>query len=258
MPESWIFYAAAVPAVILVGLSKGGFSGLGTLSLPLLTLVSAPIRAAAIMLPILIVQDVVSVWSFRKTWDRALLFHLIPGAALGVIAGYALAAYVPRAAVALAVGLISIVFGVLRLRVEFAAKRPAPTTLPVPTPLLGVAAGAASGFTSQISHAGGPPFQMYVLPKGLPRDVFIGTSSIFFAAVNWMKVPAYLALGQLTPKSLSAGAALLPVALLSTWGGVWLVRRVPGEAFYRIIYGLLIIVGLKLSADGLGGLIGKA
>eukprot|EP01039_Chlorochromonas_danica_P021496 gene21496-26511_t len=98
---------------------------------------------------------------------------------------------------------------------------------------------------------------MYVLPKGLPRDVFIGTSAIFFAAVNWMKVPAYFALGQLTPKSLTAGAALLPVALLSTWGGVWLVRRVPGEAFYRIIYGLLIIVGLKLSADGLGGLIGK-
>ena len=251
-------FAVAVVAVIILGLAKGGFAGVGVIAVPLMALVMPPVTAASILLPILIVQDVVSVWSFRKTWHKALLLHLIPGAALGVIAGYALAAYVPRAAVALAVGLISIVFGVLRLRVEFAAKRATPPALPVSTPLLGVAAGAASGFTSQISHAGGPPFQMYVLPKGLPRDVFIGTSAIFFAAVNWMKVPAYFALGQLTPKSLSAGAALLPVALLSTWGGVWLVRRVPGEAFYRIIYGLLIIVGLKLSADGLGGLIGRA
>eukprot|EP01039_Chlorochromonas_danica_P012303 gene12303-14034_t len=98
-----VAFAVAVVAVIILGLAKGGFAGVGVIAVPLMALVMPPVTAASILLPILIVQDVVSVWSFRKTWDKALLLHLIPGAALGVVAGYALAAYVPRAAVALAV-----------------------------------------------------------------------------------------------------------------------------------------------------------
>ena len=120
---------------------------------------------------------------------------------------------------------------------------------------LGLAAGILAGFTSQISHAGGPPFQIYALPKRLPRDVFIGASSIFFAVVNWMKVPAYLALGQFTRESLLTSAVLLPVAIASTWAGVWLVRRVSGEKFYTVIYALLVAVGAKLVWDGVAGLI---
>ncbi len=97
---------------------------------------------------------------------------------------------------------------------------------------------------------------MYVLPKRLERDTFIGTSALFFAAVNWMKVPAYLALGQFTRQSLTTAAVLLPLAIGSTWAGVWLVRRVPADRFYRIIYGLLIFVGAKLAWDGAASLIG--
>lgn len=111
-------------------------------------------------------------------------------------------------------------------------------------------AGVAAGFTSQIAHAGGPPFQIYVLPKNLPRDVFIGTSAIFFAIVNWMKVPAYWALGQFTREAMATAAVLLPLAIASTYAGVWLVRRVPAASFYRIIYLLLIAVGAKLAWDG--------
>src|ERR687890_2240541 len=110
-----LFYAVAVPAVILVGLSKGGFRGLGLLSLPLMALVISPVRAAAIMLPILIVQDTVAVWAYRSQWDGRNLIILLPSAAVGVVLGYLLAEYVSDAGVALAVGLLSVGFAVRQL-----------------------------------------------------------------------------------------------------------------------------------------------
>ena len=243
------FYALAVPAVFLLGLAKGGFAGIGVIAAPLMALAVSPVLAASIILPILIVQDVVSVWAFRKTWDRAILVLMLPSAAVGIFAGFALAAFVKPGALEMAVGAVSVVFAVQRLWLERTGA-PVRAARAEGLPWRGVLAGIAAGFTSQISHAGGPPFQMYVLPKRLARDVFIGTSAIFFAVVNWMKVPAYLALGQFTGESLATSAALLPLAIASTWAGVWLVRRVPGQAFYRIIYGLLIVVGGKLAWDG--------
>ena len=249
------FYAVAIPAVILLGLAKGGFAGIGVVAVPLMALSVSPVLAASITLPILIVQDVVSVWSFRKTWSGRILALMLPAAAVGIFGGYALAAYVRPAAVELAVGAISIAFAVQRLWVE-RAKAPVREARPEGVPWRGVLAGVAAGFTSQISHAGGPPFQMYVLPKRLPRDTFVGTSSLFFAAVNWMKVPAYLALGQFTRQALTTAAVLLPLAIASTYAGVWLVRRVPAEQFYRVIYLLLIGVGGKLAWDGAAGLLG--
>jgi uncharacterized membrane protein YfcA len=85
----------------------------------------------------------------------------------------------------------------------------------------------------------------------LPRDVLIGTTAIFFAAVNWIKVPAYFALGQFTRVHLLASLALMPLAILSTFAGVWLVRRVDAARFYSLIYGLMLLIGLKLAYDGL-------
>ncbi|MDO8801248.1 sulfite exporter TauE/SafE family protein [Phenylobacterium sp.] len=252
--DPW-FYALAVPAVILLGLAKGGFAGIGVIAVPLMALAVSPVLAASITLPILIVQDVVSVWAFRKTWDKAILILMLPSAAVGIFLGFALAAFVQPGAVEMAVGAVSVVFAVQRLWLERAGA-PARAARAEGLPWRGVLAGIAAGFTSQISHAGGPPFQMYVLPKQLARDVFIGTSAIFFAVVNWMKVPAYLALGQFTQGSLATSAVLLPLAIASTWAGVWLVRRVPGQAFYRIIYVLLILVGGKLAWDGAARLLG--
>lgn len=245
------FYAVALPAVVILGLAKGGFAGLGLVAVPLMTLAVSPVQAASIILPILLVQDVVGVWAFRHSWDGASLAVLLPGAAIGIGIGYALAAYVEPAAVELAVGMTSIAFSLQRLWVSRAGLPPAV----VSRPWLGGLCGVAAGFTSQIAHAGGPPFQMYVLPKQLPRDTFIGTSALFFATVNWMKVPAYLALDQFTTENLATAGALLPVAIASTWAGVWLVRRVSGERFYTFIYALLILVGLKLASDGIATLI---
>jgi uncharacterized membrane protein YfcA len=112
--------------------------------------------------------------------------------------------------------------------------------------------GAAAGFTSQIAHAGGPPFQMWVMPRRLERDVFVGTSALFFAIVNWIKVPAYAALGQFTTANALATAVLLPVALLASLAGVRLVRKVSMERFYTLVYALMIVAGAKLLLDGLG------
>jgi uncharacterized membrane protein YfcA len=248
------FYAVAVPAVILLGLAKGGFAGIGVIAVPLMALVISPVLAASITLPILIVQDVVSVWAFRKTWDAKVLRLMLPSAVVGIALGYALAAFVKPGAVELAVGAVAIVFALLRL---WAERSSAPARAPQVerVPWRGVVAGVAAGFTSQIAHAGGPPFQMYVLPKNLPRDTFIGTSAIFFAVVNWMKVPAYWALGQFTREAMATAAVLLPLAIASTYAGVWLVRRVPAANFYRIIYLLLIAVGAKLAWDGAASLI---
>lgn len=248
LDDPW-FYAAAIPAVTLFGLAKGGFAGIGTLGVPILALIVSPVQAAAILLPILLVQDVVSVRAFYRLRDDRLLAQMLPGAAIGIALGFGLAAFVPVAAVALVVGGLSIGFGVQRLR------GPSADGTVASRPWAGGLMGAASGFTSQIAHAGGPPFQMHVLPLGLTRDRFIGTSSIFFAAVNWMKVPAYAALGQFSEANLLAAVVLMPVAVASTWAGVWLVRRVDAARFYRIIHALMVLVGGKLVWDGVSGLV---
>ena len=239
------FVLVAVPAVILVGLAKGGFAGVGTLATPLMALVVSPVEAAAILLPILIIQDVVSVWVFRHDWDKALLAVTLPGAVVGILLGYAFAAHVSPALVGRAIGVISVVFGLRQF-----ALRPATSMPGTRSVWRGVLSGIAAGFTSQVAHAGAPPFQMYVIPLRLSRNAFIGTSAIFFATVNWMKVPAYIALGQFSATSLRISVLLIPLAIASTWLGVWLVRRVPTEKFYRIIYALIIMVGIRLIYGG--------
>ena len=232
--------------MVLLGLAKGGFAGMGALSLPIVALTTSPVRAAAILLPILIVQDVVGVWAFRRDWDGHVLGWMLPGAGVGIALGYFFAASVDPNAVLGAVGAVSILFGAYRLWVERHAAPAATRTSPG---WVGSLFGVASGFTSQIAHAGGPPFQLWVLPRRLPRDVLVGTTAIFFATVNWAKVPAYIALGQFTRANLAVAAALLPVAIASTMAGVWLVRRVQADRFYIAIYLLMIVVGAKLLWD---------
>ena len=250
MPTDLRFYLFAIPAVILVGLAKGGFTGLGALGTPLMAIgMRDPVRAAAILLPILIVQDIVGVTAFRRTWSGSILAIMLPGAAAGIGLGYLLAAVISEAAVMAVLGVISILFGAYRLWIEHGGSIAASRNSPA---WVGMLFGVAIGFTSQIAHAGGPPFQMWVMPKKLDRDTFVGTSAIFFAAVNWIKVPAYAALGQFTAANAAAAAALLPLAIASSLAGVKLVRKVPVERFYTIVYVLMIVAGLKLLLDGLG------
>ncbi|HKT75382.1 MAG TPA: sulfite exporter TauE/SafE family protein [Sphingobium sp.] len=243
-----LYFSCAIMAVILSGLAKGGFAGVGALAMPVMALGIDPVRGAAIMLPILILQDTVSVWAFRHSWDRHILKVMLPGMAMGIALGYFFAAQVPETTVLGVLGLISTLFGLQRLWIE----RGGSIVLPSSSPdWVGMVFGVASGFTSQIAHAGSPPFQMWVLPKRLPRDMLVGTTAIAFATMNWMKVPAYAALGQFTRANLTATAMLVPVAIGATFAGVALVRRVDANRFYTLIYVLMVLLGIKLMADAL-------
>ncbi len=249
LPDDFHFYLFAIPAVILIGLAKGGFSGLGALGTPLIVLgISDPVKGAAILLPILIAQDVVGVIAFRKTVDWRIIWAMLPGAIAGILLGYLLAAKADEMIAMAVLGAVTMAFGAYRLWVERGGRIAASSTSPS---WVGSLFGVAAGFTSQIAHAGGPPFQMWVMPRRLPRDTFVGTSAIFFAIINWVKVPAYVALGQFTRENMLATAALLPVAVLSSMAGVKLVRRVRSERFYTIVYVLMLVAGGKLLWDGM-------
>lgn len=242
------FYLAAIPAVMIMGLSKGGFAGIGALALPVLALVVPPVTAAGILLPILVLQDVVGVVAYRRTFDRGILAMMLPAAAIGIGLGYLLAARVNATVLLAVVGLLSILFAAYRLWLGRGGKLVAPAKSPA---ALGLFLGVASGFASQVAHAGQPPFQIWVLPKRLSPTMLAGTTAVFFAAVNWLKVPAYIALGQFSTTNLMAAAVLAPIATAATFGGLWLVKRVQTERFYTIIYLLMIGVGVQLLWEAL-------
>lgn len=243
VPTDIIFYLVAGLAVILVGLAKGGFAGLGAAAIPLLALVMDPVAAAGMLLPILMAQDIVSVWAFRKSFDRRTLLLTIPGAMVGIFLGWWFAAAVNADAVRGLVGVIALAFGAYRL-LPLLGKQ---VRLTGPAPeWLGTLMGGVSGFTSQIAHAGGPPFQIWALSRNFPHLVFVGTSSIFFAIINWLKVPAYAALGQFNISNMTLTALFMPLAIASTFAGVWLVKRVSAERFNTIINVLMMVVGVEL------------
>lgn len=241
-----VFYLFAIPAVILVGVGKGGFSGVGLLSVPLMALVVPPIQAASIMLPILMVQDIVGVWAFRKDFSARDLKLLFPAGIVGLSLGYFFVRDVPNGYIIIIVGLIATVF------VIYQTTRRGSAALVPTEAALGTATlwGTATGFTSFVANAGGPPFQVYMMPRRHSPRVYAGTSTIFFAVLNYLKFPAYIHLGQMTAENLLTSAVLMPLAIASISAGVWLVRRVSAESFYRIVYALTFVVGVKLVWDG--------
>lgn len=246
-----LFIACAVVAVLLVGLSKSGFAvSMGAISVPLLSIVMPTTQAAGMMLPVLIVLDVVAIIVYRRAVDWRVFWIIIPGAMVGTVIGWALAAVTNDHAVGLAVGVISVVFALdawlpLRKKLE---------GLPPSRPW-GWFWGAIAGFTSFVSHTGGPPYQVYAVPLRLPPLVFSGTTAIVFAVINASKLYPYYTLGQLNVANLEMAAMLIPVALAGMAIGVWLVKRVPAAIFYKIAYVLIFLLGLKLIFDGITGLL---
>ncbi|MVS99978.1 sulfite exporter TauE/SafE family protein [Devosia marina] len=245
-----VFVTIAVIAVLVVGLSKAGLlGGLGVVGVPLLTLVMAPREAAGMMLPVLLCMDAVAIWMYRKECDWSLIRIMLPGAAVGTLLGWAFWAVVSDSAVLLMVGVVTLLFvldAILPLRKKLEG-------LP-PSKPWGVFWGGIAGFTSFISHTGGPPFQIYTLPRRLPPAVYAGTTAFFFAIVNTAKLVPYYFLGQLNAQNLTLSAALAPVGLIGVCIGVYLVRRIDAKLFYRIAYWLVFLLALKLVWDGVTGL----
>ncbi|WP_157016482.1 sulfite exporter TauE/SafE family protein [Mesorhizobium xinjiangense] len=242
-----VFYLAAVPAVILVGLAKGGLGGaMGFLGVPLMALVISPVQAAAILLPILVVMDIVSLWSWRGYFNRQVLAIMLPGALVGIALGWLTAALVTADAVRLILGLVTILFVLRWLMQKFARSEGSAS----PRTGLGLLWGAVSGFTSFVAHAGGPPYQVYTLPLRMEPKIFVGTSVIFFAVVNAVKLVPYFALGQFSTVNLATSAALLPLAPLATLSDAFVVKRMRAEIFYLLTYATVLIVAIKLVWDG--------
>jgi uncharacterized membrane protein YfcA len=245
------FVTVAVIAVLVVGLSKAGLLGsLGMVGVPLLTLVMPARDAAGMMLPVLLAMDVIAVWNYRKEVDWRILRIMLPGAAAGTILGWVLWSFVSDDAVLLFVGVVTLLFildAILPLRKKLEG-------LPPSRPW-GTFWGGFAGFTSFISHTGGPPFQIYALPQRLPPAVYSGTTAFFFAIVNTAKLVPYFFLGQLNLHNLTLSAALAPVGMLGVLIGVWLVRRISMTWFYRIAYWLVFILALYIVWKGATGVL---
>ncbi len=242
-----LFWAAALPAVLVFGISKGGFgTGLGILAVPLMALAIPPAQAAAIMLPTLLVMDFASVWAWWGRGDRALLRLLLPAGLLGTAIGTLAFRTVSAAHLKLALGAIAVWFVLIRVLARPSRREKAPPSRPK-----GAFWATVSGLTSFIAHAGGPPMSIYLLPLRLEPAVLMGVTSVFFAAMNWAKVLPYGWLGLYSAENLVTAAALAPVGLAGVGLGVWLHRRVDPALFYRLAYAFLLVTGTKLLYDGL-------
>jgi len=246
--DPW-FYAAAIPAILLVGISKGGFgSGAGVFATPLMGLVVPISQAAAILLPILIVMDLVGLWAWRRATGGTNLRLLLVGGVLGIVLGAAAFRYLSDPWIRTIVGLVSLGFVAQRYLLR-AGARPAAPSVPK-----GLFWSAVSGLTSTIAHAGGPPLSIYLLPLRLDKAVMVGTSVVFFAVINAVKLVPYAWLDLFDAQNLSTSAALAPLAPVGIWIGYHLVRKVPEDLFYRICYGILLVVGLRLLWEGVTAL----
>jgi uncharacterized membrane protein YfcA len=242
------FLIAAVIAASCVGLGKGGLPVVAMLSVPILALFISPIAAAGLLLPVYIISDVFGLWAYRREFDRKVLIIMIVAMTLGVGLGWATARVVDEAVVTLVVGLIGASFA-LNLLLRRGATGPKKE----PHWPGGLFWGTIAGFTSFVSHAGGPPYQVWTLPLRLTKAVFVGTQVIAFAYVNALKLIPYAALGQLSFDNLKFAALLSVPASASVFLGVYLVRIVPEALFFKVVTWALLGVSLKLIYDGAFG-----
>ena len=235
-------FLLGVPAVLLTGISKGGFGGaLGGIAVPLLALMMSPTQAAAIMLPILCMADITGLRRFYGKWDLRNLKIMLPGALVGVLIGTLSFGLLSERLIGLLIGGIAIVFFLLNVLNAAATQAPSSRGVAKGSLLSGIA-----GFTSFVAHAGGPPIMMYLLPQQLDKVRYVATVNCFFLLTNAVKLVPYALLGQFTATSLTASLALAPIVVLGVWLGIWLQNRVNHTWFYRIAWVGLLLTGVQL------------
>ena len=240
----WHFYAIAIPAVLLLGLSKSGFgAGFGSLAVPMMALVITVPQAAAILMPVLLVMDLLGIAAFRHDFDKQLLKFLLPCGLLGIVIGALLFKFLQPQIVAGIVGAFTLLF--LAQRLLFPPKANAGP----PPRWLGVLLTTTSGFTSFIAHAGGPPISAYAIPLKLKPLVFTATMAYFFFIINLAKWVPYAWLGLLDMRNFATSLALLPFAPIGVWVGVRIARHIQPTLFYRLVYTGMFLTGSKLVWD---------
>ena len=241
-----LFYVLAIPAVAALGLSKGGFVGVGQIGTPLLALIMPPLEAAAILLPIMLVQDAQALWVYRKDWNGRILAIMLPGALVGIGAAWLLAAHISDAAVRVFIGVTTIAF----VLYNWVGSSRSAREVGSPVVASGLFWGTLSGFTSTLCQVGAPPYQIYVLSLKPSKMTFVGTTAYFFAAVNVLKVVPYFALGQFSTTGMGTSVALLPLAIATNLLGFWVVRITPQALFYKITMALMLVIALELTRSG--------
>ena len=240
------FYAVTIPAVLLLGISKSGFgAGFGSLAVPMMALAVTVPDAAAILMPVLLLMDLLGIAAFRKDFDPALLRFILPYGVLGILVGALLFKLLNSHTVAAIVGIFTLMFLAQRLLFP-----PRPDSA-LPPKWLGGLLSTVSGFTSFVAHAGGPPINAYVIPLGLSPVRFTGTMAFFFFVVNLCKWIPYAWLGLLDTRNMTTSLVLLPIAPIGVWIGVHWARRISQVLFYRFLYAGMLLTGLKLVWDGL-------
>ncbi len=241
-----LFYAIAIPAVLITGISKAGIGGgIGMLGVLSLMLVVSPPQAAAIMLPILCLMDPLSAWVYRRTWHRGNVTVMFSGAAFGMVGGILAFGLLDGSVIRLIIGALVMAFvanNLLALWRKIERR--------TPSRLVGVVCGAISGFTSFLIHAGLPTVAIYLLPQRLDKKVFVGTTVMYFFAVNYAKLVPYFYLGLFDTTNLATSLVLAPLAPVGVWLGFRINRWLSQTWFYRICYFFLFVTGLKLLYDG--------
>ena len=241
-----MFWISAALSVILVGIAKAGFgAGVGVIATPLMALTIPVPEAAALLLPLLIIVDLFSIRHYWGVYDGRSLKILLPGALAGIALGAAFFGYFADndQILRIGIGVLSIAFVLFQLvrgMVLGAIEKSRPPAG------VGVLLGGVSGFTSTLAHAGGPPAVMYLLPQQLPRNLFVGTTVFFFAAVNAIKLIPYGYLGLLRVGNLTTVLILAPLAYVGVRLGLYLNRNFTDTWFNRLIYTLLFLTGLQL------------
>ncbi|MCA9970216.1 MAG: sulfite exporter TauE/SafE family protein [Anaerolineales bacterium] len=241
-----LFWVTAVAAVLLVGIAKAGFGGgVGVIATPLMALTIPVADAAALLLPILILIDLIAIRHYWRAYDAASLKTLLPSAVLGILLGSLLFGSLSHneRALKISIGLLAVLFVLYRLGQNALQGVVTEKRLPAAA---GVGLGALAGFMSTLAHAGGPPVTIYLLPQKLPRRQFVGTTVNFFALVNLIKLVPYARLGLLRVGNLSAVLLLAPLCFVGVWLGVWLNRRFTDTWFNRLVYALLLLTGIQL------------
>lgn len=268
------FWLVAVVAVLIMGVSKGGFgSGMNVASTPLLALASNPILAAAIMLPLLNIMDLLGIRAYWRQWDirtaRSLLLPMIAGVIIGMVLFTLVNADWLRILLALVVYVVLIDrWNLLRRFVRFVQRRQRGQKgdqqrdqqegqkTPLPGGPIAWVLGTLLGVTSTIAHAGGPAGSAYLLRFNFDKTTFQATTVLTFTAVNIIKFPFYLGTGQFPLSTLAVAAVLVPVAVVSMLLGVVLHKLMPQRPFFIFMEGALFVTACKLMWDGVTGLLG--
>ena len=241
-----MFYLVAVPVVLLFGMGKGGLGpGFVTISVPILSFVIHPVKAAAILLPILCLADVFAVYHFRRHYDPKHLVIIIPAGLVGIcIAGF-LMGQLDRDMIRILIGVIAIIFCLDHwLRPDMSKRRPGGKWS-------GYLWGTLAGFTSTQVHAGGPPISIYLLPQKLEKVMLMGTLTMFFAVINYGKLVPYALVGALNSENLLTSIVLMPLIPIGVKLGRLLLDKINQKIIYTYLYIALLLSGIKLVYDGL-------